>query len=231
MPKLFEREQNLIGAAALERLQNAHVAVFGVGGVGAAAVEALARAGVGTLTLFDGDSVSPSNRNRQLIALESTTGKFKVEVAKARILDINPSAQVAANAVFYTADNADEYDLSQYDYIIDAVDMVSAKIELVVRASALGVPIISSMGTGNKLDPTAFEVCDLFKTSVCPLARVMRRELSKRGITKLSVVYSKEAPREPLCEDKRTPASISFVPPVAGFILAGEVIKTLGKCK
>ena len=229
MSALFEREQNLIGEAAVSRLKNAHVAVFGVGGVGAAAVEALARAGVGELTLFDGDSVSVSNRNRQLIALESTTGKPKVEVARARVLDINPAAQVYAHEVFYTADNADGFDLSQFDFIIDAIDMVSAKIELIVRASALGVPIISSMGTGNKLDPTAFEVCDLFSTSVCPLARVMRRELSRRGVQKLSVVYSKEAPREPLCEDKRTPASISFVPPVAGFILAGEVIKRLGE--
>lgn len=228
MSELFEREQNLIGKEALSRLQGSHVAVFGVGGVGAAAVEALVRAGVGKLTIFDGDTVSLSNRNRQLIALESTTGKLKAEAARQRILDINPSAQVVANTVFYTADNADEFDLSQYDYIIDAVDMVSAKIELTVRATALGVPIISCMGTGNKLDPTAFEVCDLFSTSMCPLARVMRRELSKRGVTRLSVVYSKEAPREPLCEDKRTPASISFVPPVAGFILAGEVIKSLG---
>lgn len=229
MSALFEREQNLIGEAALGRLKEAHVAVFGVGGVGAAAVEALARAGVGTLSLFDGDSVSVSNRNRQLIALESTTGKPKVEAARARVLDINPAAQVNTHALFYTTDNADGFDLSQFDFIIDAIDMVSAKIELIVRACALGVPIISSMGTGNKLDPTAFEVCDLFSTSVCPLARVMRRELSRRGVKKLPVVYSKEAPREPLCEDKRTPASISFVPPVAGFILAGEVIKKLGE--
>lgn len=229
MSALFEREQNLIGEAALCRLKNAHVAVFGVGGVGAAAVEALARAGVGTLTLFDGDSVSPSNRNRQLIALESTTGKPKVEAAKARVLDINPTAQVYANAVFYTTDNAEQFDLTKFDFIIDAIDMVSAKIDLIVRASALGVPIISSMGTGNKLDPTAFEVCDLFSTSVCPLARVMRRELSRRGVAQLPVVFSKEIPREPLCEDKRTPASISFVPPVAGFILAGEVIKRISE--
>lgn len=228
MSQLFERSQNLIGAEALSRIKNSHVAVFGVGGVGCAAIEALARAGVGKLTVFDGDSVSPSNRNRQLVALESTTGKLKVDAIKGRILDINPSAEVTAHAVFYTADNAEQFDLSQYDYIIDAVDMVSAKLELIVRANALGVPIISCMGTGNKLDPTAFEVSDIFKTSVCPLARVMRRELAKRGIKNLKVVYSKEQPREPMCEDKRTPASVSFVPPVAGYILASEVLKRLG---
>jgi len=229
LSQLFERSQNLIGENALANIKNSHVAVFGVGGVGCAAIEALARAGVGSLTIFDGDSVAPSNRNRQLVALESTTGKLKVDAMRDRILDINPKASVTANAVFYTAENADEFDLSQYDYIIDAIDMVSAKIELIVRAKALGVPIISCMGTGNKLDPTAFEVSDIFKTSVCPLARVMRCELSKRGVKKLSVVYSKEAPREPICEDKRTPASVSFVPPVAGYILAGEVLKSLGK--
>lgn len=229
MSEIFVRSENLIGSEALLKLKNAHVAVFGVGGVGSAAVEALARAGVGKISVFDGDCVTPSNINRQLIALHSTLGTPKVEATKQRILDINPDCEVFTNEVFYTADNADLFDLSIYDYIIDAIDMVSAKIELICRAKEKSVPIISSMGTGNKLDPTAFEVADIFKTSVCPLARVMRRELKMRGIINLKVVYSKEEPRTPLCEDKRTPASISFVPPVAGYIIAGEVIKEISK--
>ncbi len=229
MSEIFNRTENLIGSKALELLKNAHIAVFGVGGVGSAAVEALARAGVGKISLFDGDSVAPSNINRQLIALHSTIGTPKVQAAAKRIIDINPDCEVLANEVFYTPDNADDFDLSVYDYIIDAIDMVSAKIELICRANEKNVPIISSMGTGNKLNPAAFEVSDIFKTSVCPLARVMRRELKARGIKKLKVVYSKEQAREPLCEDKRTPSSISFVPPVAGYILAGEVIKEIAK--
>ncbi len=226
--QLFERTQRLIGQAALEKIKSAKIAVFGLGGVGGAAVEALARAGVGYLALFDGDTVSPTNRNRQIIATEESTGMLKTKAAAERCRCINPQIEISEHSIFYTPENADEFPLSEYDYIVDAVDMVSAKIELVCRASKSGTPIISCMGTGNKLDATAFEVCDIYKTSVCPLARVMRRELNKRGIDALKVVYSRETPREPIdSDDKRTPASISFVPPVAGMIMAGEVIKDI----
>ncbi|MEE1279484.1 MAG: tRNA threonylcarbamoyladenosine dehydratase [Oscillospiraceae bacterium] len=228
MVEIFERTQRLIGKAALEKLKNARIAVFGLGGVGGAAVEALARAGVGYLALFDGDTVSPTNRNRQIIATEESTGMLKTKAAAERCRCINPQIEIFEHSIFYTPENADEFPLSGYDYIIDAVDMVTAKIELICRAKESSTPIISCMGTGNKLDATAFEVCDIYKTSVCPLARVMRRELNKRGIDALKVVYSREAPREPIdSDDKRTPASISFVPPVAGMILAGEVIKDI----
>lgn len=224
---IFDRQNRLIGEDATAKLKSARVALFGLGGVGGAALEGLLRSGVGHIAVFDGDKVALSNRNRQLLATADTTGRLKTTAAKERARIINPDITVSEFPIFYTPENSGEFDLSQYDYIIDAVDMVSAKIELIVRANECGVPIISCMGTGNKLDPTAFEVSDIFKTSVCPLARVMRRELSKKGIKKLKVVYSKEAPLEPLGEDKRTPASISFVPSVAGLILAGEVIKAI----
>ena len=230
MDGIFQREERLIGKGALDLLKNSHVAVFGIGGVGCAAAEALVRAGVGALSLFDGDKVSESNINRQLFATANTIGMPKTAAARERLLSVNPDVKITEHPFFYTPETADGVDLSQFDYIIDAVDMVTAKIELAVRANALGVAIISCMGTGNKLDPTAFEVSDIFKTSVCPLCRVMRKELKDRGIKALKVVYSKEEPITPKdCEDKRTPASISFVPPVAGMILAGEAIKDLIK--
>lgn len=222
---IFDRQNRLIGEDATEKLKKSSVALFGLGGVGGAALEALLRAGVGHIAVFDGDKVALSNRNRQFLATEQTTGTLKTAAAKERAKSINPEIVISEYPIFYTPENSSEFDLSQYDYIIDAVDMVAAKIELIVKANECSVPIISCMGTGNKLDATAFEVSDISKTSVCPLARVMRRELSKRGIKKLKVVYSKESPIEPKCEDKRTPASISFVPSVAGLILAGEVIK------
>lgn len=224
---IFDRQNRLIGEKATEKLRNSSVALFGLGGVGGAALEALARAGVGRIAVFDGDKVCASNRNRQLLATADTTGTLKTAAARERVKSINPDIAVEEFPVFYTPENSSEFDLSGYDYIIDAVDTVSAKIELVVKAGESAVPIISCMGTGNKLDASAFEVSDIYKTSVCPLARVMRRELSKRGVKKLKVVYSKENPREPMSEDKRTPASISFVPNVAGLILAGEVIKDI----
>ena len=208
----------------MERLANSHIAVFGIGGVGGSCAEALARSGVGTITLFDSDTVEESNINRQAVAFHSTVGRLKTEVMRERIADINPSAKVIANNVFYLPDNADRYNMNDYDYIIDAVDTVSAKLEIVVRATKSGVPVISSMGTGNKLCPELLEVADIYKTSVCPLARVMRRELKVRGINALKVVYSKEQPREGM---GRVPASCSFVPPVAGLIMAAEAIKDI----
>lgn len=229
------RTAMLIGAAALERLQSARVAVFGVGGVGSYVCEALARAGVGAIDLFDSDEVSLSNINRQLIALHSTVGEAKVEVMRARILDINPACRVTAHRVFYLPENADLYPLDGYGYIADAVDTVSAKLELAVRARDAGVPLISSMGTGNKLDPTRLCVTDLSKTEGCPLARVMRRELKARGITHLKVVYSAEpvhprpadAPPLPSDGHRTPPASISFVPSVAGLLIASEIVRDL----
>ncbi|MDO4270923.1 MAG: tRNA threonylcarbamoyladenosine dehydratase [Eubacteriales bacterium] len=228
----FSRAELLLGPAALERLSRAHVAVFGVGGVGSFACEALARAGVGELTLIDNDTVSLTNRNRQLIALTSTTGRPKTEVMRERILDINPGAAVHALQLFYTPDCA--LDLTQFDYVIDAIDTVTAKLHLIEQCDRLGVPLISSMGTGNKLDPARFEVADIYKTSVCPLARVIRLECKKRRIRRLKVVYSKEEARTPLPSDEQkgtagraVPGSVSFVPPVAGMILAGECVKDL----
>ncbi len=229
MIEQFERTAMLIGEDAVQRLQNASVAVFGVGGVGSYVVEALARAGVGRLLLVDSDTVSVTNINRQLIALHSTVGQPKVAVAAARVHDINPACVVETKELFYTPETADEIDLSSYSYIVDAVDSVTAKIELIVRAERLGVPIISCMGAGNKLDPTRFEVADIAKTSVCPLARVMRRELKVRGIKACKVVYSKEEPVVPPEGGRRLPASISFVPSAAGLVLAGEVVKDLIK--
>ena len=232
----YSRTALLLGEEGVMRLRKSAVAVFGIGGVGSFAAEALARAGVGKLLLVDPDSVSVSNINRQLIALHSTVGKNKAEVMKARIGDIDPETEVTAMPLFYDASNADEIDISQFDYVVDAIDSVSSKLLLIERAAAAGVPIISSMGAGNKLDPAAFEVADIYETSVCPLARVMRRELKKRGITSLRVVYSKEEARKPLASNeetlpgkRQTPGSLSFVPSAAGLILAGEVIRTLAK--
>ena len=224
----FSRTEMLIGADALEKLKKSRVAVFGVGGVGSFVAEALARSGIGTLDIIDNDTVNITNINRQLIALHSTVGKYKVDCAKARIQDINPDATVNVYKTFYLPENADEFDFAQYDYIVDAIDTVTAKIDIICRAEVLGIPVISSMGTGNKLDPTMFEVTDIYKTEGCPLARVMRRELKVRGIKKLKVVFSKEKPHR--CGEesgKPIPASISFVPSVAGLIIAGEVIKDL----
>lgn len=238
----FSRTALLIGEQGIERLQNARVAVFGVGGVGGYVVEALARSGVGTLDLIDNDKVCLTNLNRQIIATHSTVGRYKVEVARERILDINPKINVYIYKTFYMPETADIFDFSQYDYVVDAIDTVTGKIELVMQADKTNTPIISSMGAGNKMDPTAFQVADLYDTKVCPLAKVMRRELKKRGISKLKVVYSEEIPTilpsnvvlpEEVDSDTNTrrqvPGSIAFVPSVAGLILAGEVIKDLLK--
>ena len=229
------RTAMLLGESGVDRLRQARVAVFGVGGVGGYTCEALARAGVGALDLFDMDRVSLSNINRQIVALHSTVGRYKTEVMAERIRDINPDCRVTVHNVFYLPENAADFPLEQYDYVVDAVDTVSAKIELALRSEAAGVPLISAMGAGNKLDPTRFEVTDLSKTSGCPLARVMRRELKVRGINHLKVVYSTEpvasipadAPTVEQENGKRAPGSLSFVPSVAGLILAGEVIKDL----
>ena len=244
----FSRAQLLLGKAAMEALAASRVAVFGIGGVGSFAAEAIARAGVGAIDIFDDDKVCLTNINRQLIALHSTIGKPKVEVMRDRILDINPRCNVTAHACFYSAETADSVDLAVYDYIVDAIDTVSCKLLLIERATAAGVPIISCMGAGNKLDPTRLEVADITKTSVCPLARVMRKELKARGIAHLKVVYSREEAIKPLddlsiscktgcvcppgtkrkCTARRAvPGSVSFVPPVAGYILAGEVVKDI----
>lgn len=238
MREEFSRSALLLGEKAVEMLGQKTVAVFGVGGVGGFVVEALARSGVGTLHLVDHDTVSLSNINRQIAALHSTVGKQKTEVLKQRVLDINPRAAVHVHDCFFLPENAGGFDFSSYDYVVDAVDTVTAKLELAVRAREAGVPVISCMGAGNKLDPTAFEVSDIFQTSVCPLARVMRRELKKRGIERLKVVYSKEKPIKaaeaaghdagvPDGESGCVPGSVAFVPPVAGLILAGEVIRDL----
>ena len=228
----FSRAELLLGTEAIKKLAASHVAVFGVGGVGSFACEALARAGIGELTLIDNDTVALTNRNRQLVALSSTDGQPKVAVMRSRIADINPRCIVHALQVFYTPDSA--LDLSQFDYVIDAIDTVTAKLHLITECDRLGVPLICSMGTGNKLDPTRFEVADIYKTSVCPLARVIRLECKKRRIKHLKVVYSKEEARTPLPSDEQkgtagraVPGSVSFVPPVAGMILAGECIKDL----
>lgn len=213
----------------MDRLKAARVALFGVGGVGSYAAEALARSGIGALLLVDADEVSLSNINRQLVALHSTVGMKKTQVMLDRILDINPEICVEQAQLFYTAENADEIDIAQFDYIIDAIDTVSSKLTLIERAYRANIPIISSMGAGNKLDPTKFQVSDIYKTSVCPLARVMRHELKKRGIERLKVVYSTEEPIKPseteTDKGRHIPGSVSFVPSVAGLIIAGEVIK------
>ena len=235
MSEIFKRTELLLGESAVKKLSGCRVAVFGIGGVGGYTAEALARSGVGKLDLVDNDTVSESNINRQIIALHSTVGRAKVDVMKERILDINPDAEVRAYNTFFMPETEGEFDFTLYDYVVDAIDTVTGKIALAVKADKAGTPIISSMGAGNKLDPTAFEVADIYKTSVCPLARVMRRELKQRGIKKLKVVYSKEAPLSPVSVDeneqhrKQTPGSTAFVPSVAGLIIAGEVIKDLIK--
>ena len=230
------RTAMLLGESAVRRLADARVAVFGIGGVGGYVAEALARAGIGALDLIDSDTVSMSNVNRQIIALHSTVGRLKVEVMAERIRDINPDCRIRTFPVFYLPQTADQFDFSQYDYVADAVDTVSAKLDLAVRAHEAGVPIIAAMGAGNKLDASAFEVADISKTSVCPLARVMRVELRKRGINHMKVVYSKEEPVNPSLASEQprgarrtTPGSISFVPGAAGLIMAGEIIKDLSK--
>lgn len=230
----FSRTELLLGEAAMEKLRSSRVAVFGVGGVGGHAVEAIARSGVGAIDLFDSDCVSLTNINRQLIALHSTVGKLKVDVAKERILDINPECTVRTYPVFFLPENAHEFDFSPYDYVVDAIDTVSGKVALIKKAVDSNIPVISSMGAGNKLDPTGFMVSDISKTEVCPLARVMRRKLKDIGIKHLKVVYSKELPLTPAesSEKKGTagrpaPGSVSFVPSVAGLILGGEVVKDL----
>ncbi len=223
----FQRSRRLIGAEAIDKLQKSTVAVFGLGGVGSFAAEALARAGIGTLLFIDCDEVSESNINRQLIALHSTVGMAKASVMEQRARDINPNARIRSYILRYGESTAEQVPLQLCNYIVDAVDSVSAKLLLAIKAKELRVPLISCMGTGNKLDPTAFCVADITKTEVCPLARVMRRELKKRGIEHLKVVYSKETPRPPLEGDPRVPSSISFVPSTAGLLLAGEVIKDL----
>ena len=235
MEHAFSRLELMMGEETVARLKKARVAVFGVGGVGGHTVEALARSGVGTLDLIDDDAVHITNLNRQIIALHSTLGMPKVDAAKARILDINPDAVVNTHKTFFTPETADQFDFTQYDYVVDAIDTVAGKLELAVRCRDAGVPLISCMGAGNKLDPTAFVVTDISKTSVCPLARVMRRELKKRGVERLKVVYSTEPAKEqkgqsaepPQGARRSVPASNSFVPAVAGLIAAGEVIREL----
>ena len=233
----FSRTELLIGKEGMERLSNSRVAVFGVGGVGGYTVEALARSGIGELDLIDNDQVALTNLNRQIIATTKTLGRDKVDVAKERVMEINPSAKVNIYKKFYLPETKEEFDFTKYDYVVDAIDTVSGKIALVEQAKEAGVPIISSMGAGNKLDPTAFRVADIYKTSVCPLAKVMRRELKKRGIRKLMVVYSEEMPIVPEknaemeqaepTQKRQVPGSVAFVPSVVGLIIAGEVIKDL----
>lgn len=246
----FSRTELLLGNEAMERLKNSRVAVFGIGGVGGYIVEALVRSGVGEIDLIDDDKVYLTNINRQIIATRSTVGRYKVDVAAERIADINPDVKVHTHKTFYTPETAHEFDFSLYDYVADAIDTVTGKIELVMNADRSGTPIISSMGAGNKLDPSAFEVTDIYKTSVCPLARVMRYELKKRGIKHLKVVYSREKALTPIddgatgcktncicppgtarkCTQRRqVPGSTAFVPSVVGLIMAGEIIKDLIK--
>jgi tRNA A37 threonylcarbamoyladenosine dehydratase len=246
----FSRSQLLLGEDNMNKLAGARVAVFGIGGVGGYVVEALARTGVGSFVLVDDDKVCLTNINRQIIATRKTVGKYKAEVMRDRILDINPNAQVEVRRCFYLPENADEFDFTQYSYVVDAVDTVTAKLEIIMRAKACNVPVISCMGAGNKLDPTSFRVDDIYRTTMCPLAKVMRHECRKRGIKKLKVVYSTEKPTRPIedmsiscrtncicppgaehkCTERRDiPGSVAFVPSVAGLIVAGEVIKDLTK--
>ncbi|AOT68912.1 tRNA threonylcarbamoyladenosine dehydratase [Geosporobacter ferrireducens] len=242
----FSRTELVIGTENLEKLKNTKIAVFGIGGVGTYAVEGLARSGVGKFVLVDDDDICLTNINRQIHAMRSTVGKSKVEMMKARVLDINPKAEVETYKMLYNAETAEQLLSADYDYVVDAIDMVSAKLDLVERCSKMNLPIISSMGAGNKLDPTRFEVTDIFKTTICPLAKVMRKELRKRGVEKLKVVYSKEEPIEPkvipsdcktdcICPNKdrtctvrhQIPGSVAFVPSVAGLIIASVVIRDL----
>lgn len=228
--EIFERTVRVLGVEALEKLKSSRVAVFGIGGVGSFAAEALARAGVGTLDLIDSDKVTKSNINRQLIALNSTVGRYKTKVMAERIKDINPEAVVNEYRCFYLPGEEDAFPFAEYDYIVDAVDTVAAKIGLAVTGDKLGIPVISIMGTGNKINPYMFEVSDISKTSVCPLAKAVRYELRKRGVKHLKCVYSKELPIKPSSrddEEARIPGSVSFTPPVAGFIAASEVIKDI----
>lgn len=225
----FSRTEILFGKEAMDKLARAHVAIFGIGGVGGYTAEALARCGVGSLDLIDNDTVSITNINRQIYALHSTIGKYKTDVAYDRILDINPQIKINAYNIFYSSQTQSQFDFSKYDYIVDAIDTVSSKILLIENANKVKTPIISSMGAGNKVNPCAFEISDIYKTSVCPLARVMRHELKKRNIKKLKVVYSKEPPIKPLKNNevsfkKQIPASVSYVPSVVGLIIAGEVV-------
>lgn len=225
----FERTALLLGKASVEKLAEKRVAVFGVGGVGGFVCEGLVRAGIGAIDIVDKDIVAISNINRQLIALHSTVGKNKVDVLEERLKDINKDLIIKKYKCFFLPETSDTFDFREYDYVVDAIDTVTGKIELILKANEAGVPIISAMGAGNKLDPTAFQVSDIYKTSVCPLARVMRRELKKRGVDKLKVVYSKEEPIKPQFEEGEevVPGSISFVPPALGLIIAGEVVKDL----
>lgn len=233
----FSRTRLLLGSAAMEKLKNSRVAVFGLGGVGGYTVEALARSGVGALDLIDHDTISLTNINRQLLATLDTVGMSKAEAARQRVLSINPDAHVTARPVFYSPDTADDFDFSQYDYIVDAVDTVTAKLALITAAKAAGTPILSCMGTGNKLNPSLFQITDISKTSVCPLARIMRKECAKRGLKHVKVLFSTEDPlpateesTEELPEGRRSlPGSVAFVPSVAGLLIAGEVIKDLIK--
>ena len=235
MLEQFLRTEMLLGSEALTRLQSARVAVFGLGGVGGYVVEALTRSGVGSLDLIDSDTVSVSNLNRQILATHSTVGMLKVDAARNRVLDINPACNVKTYPIFYTPDTADAFDFTQYDYIVDAIDTVTGKLALVERAKAAGTPIICCMGTGNKLDASAFQVADISKTTMCPLARVMRKELTKRGIRHLKVVYSQEEALTPTGWEeeaaalgkRQIPGSVAFVPGAAGLLLAGEVVRDL----
>lgn len=226
MNNQFSRTELLLGSQAMDRLAGSRVAIFGIGRVGGYVCEALVRSGVGAFDLIDNDVVSPTNLNRQIIATSRSMGMDKVEVMKERMLSINPEARVTTYKCFFLPENAQNIPFDEFDYVVDAVDTVTAKIELIMKAREYGIPIISSMGTGNKLDPSAFRITDLYKTNVCPLARVMRRELKKRGVDKLKVLYSEEKPIRRYI-DKSTPGSISFVPAVAGLMIGGEVIKDL----
>ncbi|MCM1273151.1 MAG: tRNA threonylcarbamoyladenosine dehydratase [Clostridium sp.] len=225
----FERTEMLLGAEKMDRLSKSRVAIFGIGGVGGYVTEALARSGVGAFVLVDSDMVSVSNINRQIIATHKTIGQYKVDVMRDRILEINPNADVKIKKCFFLPENSDEFDFSGYSYVVDAVDTVTAKIEIIIKAKAAGVPIISSMGAGNKLEASMFQVGDIYGTSVCPLARVMRRELKKRGIESLKCVYSteKQVKSGDCSVHERIPGSVAFVPSVAGLMIAGEVVKDL----
>lgn len=233
MSNVFSRTEMLLGTDNMNKLKTAHVAVFGLGGVGGHVVEALARCGIENFTLFDSDTVVESNLNRQIIATVDNIGVFKTEAMKSRVLSINPNANMICQNVFYLPENADNFDFSDYSYIVDAIDTVSAKLEIICRAKELNIPVISSMGTGNKLNPTELKVADIYDTSCCPLARVMRRELKSRGIKRLKVVYSEETPIKSKVSEalpiakKQPPGSTSFVPSVAGLIIASEVVKDI----
>lgn len=234
MTDQFSRLRLLIGQEGMEKLHNAHIALFGIGGVGGYAAEALVRSGIGKIDIFDNDKISLTNLNRQIIATHKTVGRYKTDVISERMLDINPDVIINAYKCFYMPDNADEYDFSEYSYIIDAIDTVTGKLEIITRAYKMNIPVISCMGAGNKLDASKFEVADIYKTSVCPLARVMRHELKKRGVQKLKVVYSKEEPVKNKYSDesegnKVLPGSSAFVPAAAGLIAAGEVINDIIK--